>query len=405
MSGRRLARLRVGARALSVCALAVSLPVQASPKGDLKDQARELSQQMRAAGAPESRCYLNANFSTEYILTGEGDLRPGDRLLYINNQNVAGLGDDDVRGILKAIAPDAIIPVRIERDGVQTDLQVQCSNAGMHQTALLKALKLAEEKKVDDCVTALEPIAGRDAQAALLRYQCAAASDRAASYNLGGYAAEVLENSIVYARYKADLRRETIQNLYANQGVLSKPEFERLAAMTKSWPGDETLFDKSKPDWRAFRENAQAAVLSGFFDPGAAIVEWPYGFIYGSWKPVLQGRIEGYWTCGRVNGKNRMGGYVGSRSFVVVLSSAGQPIFNEVGDGGTYDFVSGQCQNSVRMLPIASSQIADAPTAAAPTPAGRSVAEELAKLAELKASGALSEDEYKAAKAKVLGQD
>lgn len=405
MSGLKIARYRAVARTMAIAALAISLPAQASPKGDLKDQARQLAQEMRAAGAPENRCYLNANFGEGHILSAEGELRPGDRLLSINGQDVTGANDDAMRAVLKALGPDANVPVSVERDGTKIDLQVQCANAGTHQLALLKALKLAEEKKVDACVTALNPIAKKDAQAALLRYQCAAASDQAVSYNLASYAAEVLQNSILFGRYKADGRLQTIRSLYANQGVLEAGDFDRLSAMAKTWPGDETLFENNKPDWRAFRENAQASVLSGFFDPGAAIIEWPYGFIYGSWKPVLQSRVEGYWTCGRVNGKNRMGGYVGSRYFVVVLSAAGQPIFQEVGDGGTYDFVSAQCQGSVGILPPASSQLENLTTAPALAPAGRSIAEELAKLAELKASGALSDEEYSAAKAKVLSQD
>lgn len=77
-------------------------------------------------------------------------------------------------------------------------------------------------------------------------------------------------------------------------------------------------------------------------------------------------------------------------------------LFNETGDGGNYDFVATQCQNSLKWLPAGSTQFAATPgsTAASSTP---SMADELTKLAQLKASGALSEQEYQTAKAKVLG--
>ena len=152
-----------------------------------------------------------------------------------------------------------------------------------------------------------------------------------------------------------------------------------------------------------FRKNAERAVLTGFFDPGSASFEWPYGFSYGSWKPLMQSRIEGWWTCGRINAKNRMGGYVGSRYFVVVMNDDGQARYNETGSGADFDILSSQCANSVSSLPPAPREFYEAASSEAPFPKAPSMADELKKLNELFEAGALTEDEYKAAKAKILG--
>ena len=360
---------------------------------------------MRAAGAPENRCHLGANFGEGHIIRSHGDLQVGDKLLYVNNHNVAAATEAQMLNVLKQISPDAVIPVRVERDGQQLDLSIPCENAANYHSLLLEALDYAGRKKVDDCVKTLQPIAERDIQAAALRLSCATVSNNSERYDLHAFAAPVMENSINFARFKPDQRRAVVDTLRGNMAMLRRSDYDRFIAMTTEWPGDETLFEDTTPDWNRFKANAERAMLSSFFDPGSAIVEWPYGFTYGSWKPVLQGRIDGYWTCGRVNGKNRMGGYVGSRYFVVVLGHNAEVKFQEVGDGSDYDFVAGQCQNSVRLLPPARDQfVEETPAPSAPN-GSTSMADELRKLADLKASGALTDEEYQAAKAKVLDSD
>lgn len=151
-------------------------------------------------------------------------------------------------------------------------------------------------------------------------------------------------------------------------------------------------------DFALFRKNAEAAIKSGLFDPSSAQIEWPYGFTMGAWKPLLRKRISGYFTCGRVNAKNRMGGYVGSTAFVVVLDHSGKVLFKDIGDGGPYDFIEGACQKTAAGLPPPQPELLDRPASAA----GSSLADQLAKLAELKASGALTPEEFEAAKKRLL---
>jgi hypothetical protein len=153
-------------------------------------------------------------------------------------------------------------------------------------------------------------------------------------------------------------------------------------------------------DFSLFRRNAEAAIKSGLFDPSSAQIEWPYGFTQGTWKPLLRKRISGYLTCGRVNAKNRMGGYVGATAFVVVLDASGNVIFKDIGDGGSYDLVAASCHKSASMFPPPQVELLDR---AAPTPSNASLADQLAKLAELKASGALTQEEFDVAKKQLLG--
>lgn len=161
-----------------------------------------------------------------------------------------------------------------------------------------------------------------------------------------------------------------------------------------------SIYTAGRLDFALFRKNAEAAIKSGLFDPSSAQIEWPYGFTAGGWKPLLRKRISGYFTCGRVNAKNRMGGYVGSTAFVVVLDGSARVLFKDIGDGGPYDFIEGACQKSAAGLPPPQPELLDRP---APAVAGNSIADQLGKLAELKASGALTQEEFDAAKKRLLG--
>lgn len=118
----------------------------------------------------------------------------------------------------------------------------------------------------------------------------------------------------------------------------------------------ETPVDPGPPPTSVeeFQRIAVPALLSGFFDPDSAQITWDRGITGGYWKPVLSKKIPGWFTCGLVNGKNRFGGYVGARRFVVV-EYAGSVVFSQVGDGSTYDFVQLGCDKAIQqgVLPVA----------------------------------------------------
>jgi hypothetical protein len=241
-----LKNLVLGFACLCIVAIPGVAPALASPKSDLRDLARKKASEMRAYGALEQRCFMDAEYTAGYITAGDRDLKRGDRLLYVNNHDLSNTSDEDLLIILKGIAPDALIPVKVERDGQQLDLQVQCSNAADFYTVLLDAMDFAGMKKFDECVTTLRPMPEYSSQAATLRYYCARASDNAGRYDLAGYAAEVLENSIFRARYSPELRRKALQDLLHSQGVLTRASYDRLVSMTKTWPEDEALSNDSK---------------------------------------------------------------------------------------------------------------------------------------------------------------
>lgn len=187
----------------------------------------------------------------------------------------------------------------------------------------------------------------------------------------------------------------TAPSLAFAQDAAAPPVSSKIEQSSQS----ASIYTHGRLDFALFRRNAESAIKSGLFDPSSAQIEWPYGFTMGAWKPLLRKRISGYFTCGRVNAKNRMGGYVGSTAFVVVLDHSGKVLFKDIGDGGPYDFIEGACQKTAAGLPPPQPELTDRPA----TAAGNSIADQLGKLAELKASGALTQEEFDAAKRRLLG--
>jgi hypothetical protein len=99
-----------------------------------------------------------------------------------------------------------------------------------------------------------------------------------------------------------------------------------------------------RPTDQEFVKKATQALLSSFFDPASAVIEWPYGLhagYAGSKKNV------GWWTCGRVNAKNRMGGYVGFRPFMAVMNN-GSIIYTNVAESNGFSFVGAGCENALK---------------------------------------------------------
>ncbi|WOF44369.1 SHOCT domain-containing protein [Sphingopyxis indica] len=159
---------------------------------------------------------------------------------------------------------------------------------------------------------------------------------------------------------------------------------------------------RSDIDYDLFRRNGEEAVKSLLIDPGSAQFEWPYGFLDGYWKPFLRKRVNGLVTCGRVNARNRMGGYTGPTYFVVVMDRSGAVLFKELGESNEMDFVSASCTKSAGSFPPPPA-ITQA-EAVSPAPSTPSLADQLQQLVSLRDSGALTPDEFEAAKKKLLAQ-
>jgi hypothetical protein len=73
------------------------------------------------------------------------------------------------------------------------------------------------------------------------------------------------------------------------------------------------------PTWEEYRILAEADIARRLVDPESARITWLGEYHKGEWKPFLQSRVAGYIACGSVNARNRMGGYAGAVSFVVVI--------------------------------------------------------------------------------------
>jgi len=133
---------------------------------------------------------------------------------------------------------------------------------------------------------------------------------------------------------------------------------------------------------------SEIALKRNLFDPSSAQIEWQRGFGWGFYKPLLERRLFGWVACGIMNAKNRMGGYVGGQTFVVVY------------DGGvlraeTEKYVVCPDDASYKLQPA----LIDSTAAAT----GASVADELAKWASLRDKGVITQTEFETEKSKLLG--
>lgn len=153
-----------------------------------------------------------------------------------------------------------------------------------------------------------------------------------------------------------------------------------------------------KPDFGVWRRNAERAVRSRLVDPDSAQFQWPNGFMIGTWKPILGKRVSGWVTCGIVNAKNRMGGYTGASYFVVVMNS-GTVSFLDMDDGNNFKFVEASCRKSSFPSPQSGMRVQSRQDSE------KSVADEIAKLANLRDRGVITEGEFQAQKHKLLGDD
>lgn len=91
----------------------------------------------------------------------------------------------------------------------------------------------------------------------------------------------------------------------------------------------------------------EAQLRARLIDPDSAHIEWPYNFISGSLKSMLSKRRAGFFTCGRVNAKNRMGGYTG-QSWFLIIENSGVVTELDIGEGDGLDAATVSCNNFVK---------------------------------------------------------
>jgi PDZ domain len=108
------------------------------------------------------------------------------------------------------------------------------------------------------------------------------------------------------------------------------------------------------PVWEKAVELGNQAILDRLIDPDSAKIEWPYYLVAGSFKGLFSKKQTGYWTCGLVNSKNRMGGYTG-KSYFLIMFKNDTVVDLDIGTNGQIDTASVTCENSIKknqLIPI-----------------------------------------------------
>ncbi len=101
------------------------------------------------------------------------------------------------------------------------------------------------------------------------------------------------------------------------------------------------------PTWERAVQLSEDYVRSLLTDPESARFEWPNQVTKGVLKMPFEKTRLGYYTCGFVNSKNRMGGYKG-RAWVIALVRYDQAEFAEIGDPDGTDLVSAMCERALK---------------------------------------------------------
>lgn len=150
------------------------------------------------------------------------------------------------------------------------------------------------------------------------------------------------------------------------------------------------------PNWGQTANRGVEMVKSTLIDPGSAQVTWSSGFQWGYIKPIIGRRKFGWIACGSINAKNRMGGYAGAEGYLVFVDVNGTitaTLLSEwlsTCDGGPFVAVQPELLGSAPPLQGTAGTIG--------------VADELAKLADLRDKHIISEEEFQVQKAKLLAR-
>lgn len=164
------------------------------------------------------------------------------------------------------------------------------------------------------------------------------------------------------------------------------------SALAKEAPPPEPSI---APSWSQVRADVETAIRQRLVDPDSARISWPYGFKWGSYKPMFQRRIHGWATCVMVNGRNRMGGYTGSKPATVIYLDGVR--YLEIMDD-QFGLDSESCAKAGFPAPPNALTV----SASAPAPVS-SVADEIAKLASLRDKGIITSQEFETQKARLFG--
>jgi PDZ domain len=124
-----------------------------------------------------------------------------------------------------------------------------------------------------------------------------------------------------------------------------------------------------RPDWETYKQIGTAALKASLIDPESARIEWPYVAVSGTLKAFLGKKRSGFFTCGLVNAKNRMGGYTGSAFFLIMIKN-NQVVSLDIGQAGQIDTASASCPDYIKkgVFPVAANLAANVPAPAQAEP-------------------------------------
>lgn len=124
------------------------------------------------------------------------------------------------------------------------------------------------------------------------------------------------------------------------------------------------------PDWNQAVQLGNHAILARLIDPDSARIAWPNAFIGGSLKALFGKTRAGWYTCGLVNARNRMGGFTGATPFLILIHD-GAVVSLDIGEVGGEDTATVTCNDLAKKGAFQPSGAGDnpVPVASAATPA------------------------------------
>jgi hypothetical protein len=157
------------------------------------------------------------------------------------------------------------------------------------------------------------------------------------------------------------------------------------------------------PNWGAMKKAAEDDILGRLVDPDSAKFDWPNGFILGTWSPKwARKNTHGYFTCGTVNSRNRMGGYAGTSSFVAMFDGIGSRLWWTLVDTQARPhLIAMECDRIAGQFPPPQAGMANVRPLRGRAEIS-SLADEISKLAALRDKGILTEEEFQMQKAVLL---